>query len=89
VATIIGIRTRALTLTAVQQAMGIHGLKGLAEIVNITEDSHQLVHRGSQGMQGGFVAESAQHTGASYFFKTCAYPELTLQYHLALGEDSY
>src|SRR5918911_147921 len=38
----------ALTLADVQQASGIHGLKGLAEIVNIAEDSNQLVHRGSR-----------------------------------------
>jgi len=35
----------------VQQALGIDGLKSLAEIVNIAEDSNQLVHRGSQVMQ--------------------------------------
>jgi hypothetical protein len=29
-------------------------------------------------MWGGVVEESAQHTGASYFFKGQAYPELTL-----------
>jgi hypothetical protein len=31
-------------------------------------------------MRGGFVAESAQHTGASCFFKVQSYPELTLSY---------
>jgi hypothetical protein len=29
-------------------------------------------------MRGGFVVESAQHTGASYFFKVQVSPELTL-----------
>jgi hypothetical protein len=68
----------ALPLAGVQQAPGIHGLKGLAEIIHIAEDSNQLVHRGSQMMQGGFVVESAQYTGASCFFNIYAYPELTL-----------
>src|SRR5262245_51886865 len=40
----------AVTLACVQQALGIDGLKSLAEIVNIAEDSNQLVHRGSRGM---------------------------------------
>ena len=31
-------------------------------------------------MRGGFVVESAQHTGASYFFQLQSYPELTLLY---------
>jgi hypothetical protein len=33
-------------------------------------------------MRGGFVVESAQHTGASCFFKAQPYPELTLLYSL-------
>jgi hypothetical protein len=69
---------RALPLTCVQQAVGINRLKSLAEIINIAEDSNQLVHRGSQEMRGGFVVELTQHTGASCFFKIYAYPELTL-----------
>jgi hypothetical protein len=68
---------RALTLAYLQQVAVIDGLKSLAEIVNIAEDSNQLVHRGSQGMRGGFVVESAQHTGASCFCKVHSYPELT------------
>jgi hypothetical protein len=31
-------------------------------------------------MRGGFVVESAQHTGASCFFKVQLYPELTYGY---------
>jgi hypothetical protein len=34
----------------VQQALGIDGLTSLAAIVNIAEDSNQLVHRGSRRM---------------------------------------
>jgi hypothetical protein len=68
----------ALPLAGVQQATGLRGLTGLAEIIPIAEDHNQLVHRGSQRMQGGFVVESAQHTGASCFFNPYAYPELTL-----------
>jgi hypothetical protein len=69
----------ALPLTCVQQAVGIHWLKGLAAIIHIAEDSNQLVHRGSQEMRGGFMVESTPHTGASCFFKIYAYPELTLE----------
>jgi hypothetical protein len=49
-----------------QQATDIDGLKGLAEIVHIAEESNRLVHRGSWRMRCRFVAESAQHTGASF-----------------------
>jgi len=68
----------ALTLADVQQAAVIDGLKGLAAIVTIAEDSKQLVHERLPGMRGGCGVESAQHTGASCFFKVQAYPELTL-----------
>jgi hypothetical protein len=37
-------------------------------------------------MRGGFVVESAQHTGASCFFKAQPYPELTLNRYL--NEDT-
>jgi hypothetical protein len=43
--------TLAVAMARVQQALGIDGLKSLAEIVNIAEDRHQLVHRGSRVMQ--------------------------------------
>ena len=72
--------TRPLALAGVEQAAVIDGLKGLAEIVTIAEESHQLIQRGSLMMQGGFVVKSAQHTGASCFFKVQPYPELTLSY---------
>jgi hypothetical protein len=60
--------TYPLALAGVQQATGIDRLKGPAEIVNIAEDSNKLVHRGSRRMRCRFVVESAQHTGASFFF---------------------
>jgi hypothetical protein len=40
----------AVALACVQQALGIDGLTSLAAIVNIAEDSHQLVPRGSRVM---------------------------------------
>jgi hypothetical protein len=40
----------ALPLAGVQQATGIRGRKGLAAIIPIAEDNHQLVPRGSQMM---------------------------------------
>jgi len=40
-------------------------------------------------MWDGFVTESAQHTGASCFFKVQAYPELTLAYGEHTGTRLY
>jgi hypothetical protein len=67
---------RVLTLAHVAQAAVIPGLTGVAAIVNSAEDSNQLVQRGSRACG----VESAQHTGASCFFKVQSYPELTLRH---------
>jgi RNA-directed DNA polymerase len=40
-------------------------------------------------MRGGVVVASAQHTGASCFFKVQPYPELTLQYLQWLRSSDY
>jgi hypothetical protein len=71
-------RACALTRTDGQPAAALARLETLTELINIADDNHQLVHRGSQRRRGGFVAESVQYTGASCFFQTHPYPELTL-----------
>src|SRR5262245_40097167 len=61
---------RPWALARAQQATGIDGLQGLADIVTIAEESKQLVHRGSWMRWSGCVAESTQHTRAFCVFKS-------------------
>ena len=61
---------RPVALARAPQTTVIDRRKGLAAIVNIAEDSIQFVQGSSWVMRGGFVTESAQHTGASCFFSS-------------------
>src|SRR5919197_1549096 len=69
---------RPLALAPMQQAPVIEGRKGLAEIVDIAEDSNQLVHRGSLGCGADSWQNQPSIREPLAFATTNAYPELTL-----------
>ena len=60
--------TGPVALPGGQQATGLDGLQGLAEIVHSAAERHQVVQRGSWRMRCRCMADSAQHTGAAFFF---------------------